>query len=144
MIRNWTAGAMLALVASVACAEASPVGLWKSIDDKTKEERSLVRISDSGGVLSGVVEKILDPAKANAVCESCPDARKDKPIVGMTILNDVRKAATEPYWEGGQILDPANGKTYKVRLTPQEDGKRLEVRGFIGPFYRNQYWVRVQ
>jgi uncharacterized protein (DUF2147 family) len=62
----------------------------------------------------------------------------------MTIVEGVKKSAAEPYWDGGTILDPNNGKTYKVRLTPRDGGKLLEVRGFIGPFYRNQTWTRIE
>jgi uncharacterized protein (DUF2147 family) len=62
----------------------------------------------------------------------------------MTILEGVRKAAGEDYWDDGTILDPNNGKVYKVRLTPKDGGKTLQVRGFIGPFYRNQTWLRVE
>jgi uncharacterized protein (DUF2147 family) len=62
----------------------------------------------------------------------------------MTILDGVKKHADEPYWDGGKILDPNNGKTYRVRLTPMEGGKELQVRGYFGPFYRNQVWQRVE
>ena len=62
----------------------------------------------------------------------------------MTILEGVKRDGAQNHWEGGTILDPNNGKVYKVRLTPKDGGKTLEVRGFIGPFYRNQTWVRVE
>ena len=132
------------LVASLAHAQTTPVGLWKTIDDETKQEKSYVRIVDAGGALSGKVEKLLDPAKQDAKCDKCSDARKGQPILGMTILEGVRKNADEPYWDGGTILDPNNGKTYRVRLTPEEGGRELEVRGYIGPFWRNQRWLRVE
>ncbi len=134
----------LLAAAGTALAQATPAGLWKTIDDETKQEKSLVRISDNGGVFTGTIEKLTDPAKADSKCEKCEGAKKDQPIVGMTIIEGVKKNADEPYWDGGTILDPNNGKTYKVRLTPKDDGKTLEVRGFIGPFYRNQTWLRVQ
>jgi uncharacterized protein (DUF2147 family) len=140
---------VLALAAFVmhaaALAQATPVGLWKSIDDETKKEKSLVRIVDTGGVLSGTIEKLLDPEKQNDVCDKCSDDRKGKPIVGMTIIRHAKVAADDPAtWTGGEIMDPNNGKTYKLRLKPQDGGKALEVRGYIGPFYRNQTWIRVE
>ena len=134
---------VLAFTAGAAFAQASPVGLWKTIDDETKQEKSLVRISESAGVLSGRIEKIVDPAKQDSVCDKCEDARKGQKVLGMTIVEGVKKNAGEPYWDGGTILDPNNGKTYKVRLTPKDGGKTLEVRGFIGFLYRNQTWQRV-
>ena len=134
----------LALSCAGAFAQATPAGLWKTIDDDTKQERSLVRITDNGGTLAGKVEKLMDASKQDASCEKCTDARKDKPILGMTILEGVKKNPDEAYWDSGTILDPNNGKTYKVRLTPKDGGKTLEVRGFIGLFYRNQQWIRVE
>lgn len=137
-------GFLLAALAAQA-QTATPVGLWKTIDDETKQEKSYVRIVEGGdGALSGKVEKLLDPAKQDARCEQCTDARKGQPILGMTILEGVRKASEAPYWEAGTILDPNNGKTYRVRLTPKDGGRSLEVRGYLGPFYRNQTWQRVE
>ena len=132
---------------SLAFAQATPVGLWKTIDDDGKTEKSLVRITNDNGVYTGKVEKIFDPAKADAKCDKCDDDRKDKPIVGMTIINGVKQDAEENnLFDGGQILDPANGKTYRVRLKPTEGGKKLEVRGYIGmPMLgRTQTWIRAE
>ena len=143
-MRDAMFAAAVALLAEVAFAQATPVGLWKTIDDETKQEKSHVRIVESAGVLSGKVEKLLDPAKQDTKCDKCTDARKDQPVLGMAIIEGVKKSADDPYWDGGTILDPNNGKTYKVRLTPKDGGKTLEVRGFIGPFFRNQTWIRVE
>jgi uncharacterized protein (DUF2147 family) len=134
------------LVQAAAFAQASPAGLWKTIDDDTKQEKSLVRIADNGGVLSGRIEKLLDPAaKADAVCDKCTDERKDKPIVGMTILRNLKQNADDKeWWDGGDVTDPNNGKVYKARLRTIEGGKKLQMRGYMGPFYRTQTWIRVE
>ena len=129
---------------SVAMAQASPAGVWKTIDDETRIEKSTVRITEAGGVLSGKIEKITDPAKQDDKCDKCEGAKKDQRVMGMTIIEGVKKNPDEVYWDGGTILDPNNGKVYKVRLTPRDGGKTLEVRGFIGPFFRNQTWQRVE
>lgn len=138
--------ALLGLASSLAFAQMSPVGLWRTIDDETKAEKSLVRITEAGGVMTGKVEKIADPAKANANCTPCTDERKDKPVLGMTILRGVKPSSDAGTWEGGDILDPNNGKIYKVRLKPIDGGKQMEVRGFIGVALlgRTQTWVRVE
>ncbi|MBK1615658.1 hypothetical protein CKO44_19545 [Rubrivivax gelatinosus] len=141
--RSWI-GFALAVAASTAMAQATPQGLWRTIDDDSGKEKSLVRIVDNGGVFGGRIEKLLDATKQDVKCDKCSDARKGQPVLGMTILENVRKNADEPYWDGGTILDPNNGKSYRVRLTPKDGGKTLEVRGFIGPFYRNQTWQRVE
>lgn len=143
MHKTLIATALLAM-AGAAFAQATPVGLWKTIDDETKAEKSYVRITEAGGALTGRIEKLLDPAKQEARCDKCEGARKDQPILGMTILENVKKDGEAGYWEGGTILDPNNGKTYRVRVTPQDGGKALQVRGYIGPFYRNQTWLRVE
>ena len=143
MLKTLFAAALLA-AATLAMAQATPAGLWRTIDDETKQERSLVRITEVGGVLTGKVEKVTDPTKQDSTCDKCSDARKDQKVIGMTIVEGVKKNPDEAYWDGGTILDPNNGKVYKVRMTPKDGGKALEVRGFIGPFYRNQQWLRVE
>ncbi len=137
---------LLTLAAVSAFAQMSPVGLWKTIDDDTKKEKSLVRITESNGVFSGRIEKLLDPdTKQDAVCEKCSDDRKDKPVLGMTIMRGVKQNADDPaVYDAGHILDPNNGKTYRVRIKPVDGGKRLEMRGYIGPFYRTQVWQRIE
>ncbi len=145
-MRRAFASALMA-VAGFAHAQMSPVGLWKQIDDETRLERALVRIVDAGGVLSGSVEKILDPARAAMVCDLCPGDLKGKPMLGLTIIRGMtRNAKDKNLWDGGEILDPNNGKTYKARLTPQDGGKALAVRGYIGTplLGRTQTWVRVE
>ena len=128
-----------------AFAQATPVGLWKTIDDETRQEKSLVRIDDSGGTLSGKVEKISDPAKQDSKCDKCTDERKDKPVLGMVIVRNAKQSADDnEIWDGGDILDPNNGKVYRLRLKPLDGGKVLQVRGYIGPFFRNQTWLRVE
>ena len=87
------------------------------------------------------------PDKADAKCDECTDERKDQPVLGMTILRGVKPdAADKGTWDGGDILDPNNGKIYKVRLKPVDGGKKLDVRGYIGmPMLgRTQTWMRVE
>ena len=146
-MKNKMAIALAAFVVhAAALAQATPVGLWKTIDDETKKEKSLVRIADNGGVLTGRIEKVLDPtAKPDDVCDKCTDERKGKPIVGLTIIRNAKPdEADKALWTGGDITDPNNGKTYRLRLKPLDGGKHLEVRGYIGPFFRNQTWIRVE
>jgi uncharacterized protein (DUF2147 family) len=137
--------ATLAFVAhSLAFAQATPAGLWKTIDDDGKTEKSLVRITDNGGVLSGKIEKLLDPNdKGDAVCDKCNDDRKGKPVVGLTILRNLKKGDDE-WYEGGDVTDPKNGKVYRAKVRTLEGGKQLQMRGYIGPFYRTQTWIRVE
>jgi uncharacterized protein (DUF2147 family) len=144
-MKKTLATAFLLALGAPAMAQMSPVGLWQSLDEKSGEPKSEVRITDSGGVLSGKVERVLrKDANPQAVCEKCTDDRKDQPMVGLEIIRGAQQAAGKPVWEGGKILDPENGKNYTLKLTPVEGGSKLEVRGSIGPFGRTQTWVRVQ
>jgi len=144
-IKHFAAGLGLGLFAALAPAQTTPAGLWKTIDDETRAEKSYVRLTEAGGVLTGKIEKLIDPTKQNDVCDKCTDERKGKPILGMTIVRNARQDADDKaVWTGGDITDPNNGKIYRLRLKPVDGGKTLEVRGYIGPFYRNQTWIRVE
>ena len=144
MTRFFFAAALLA--AGPALAQMTPVGLWRSIDDQTGQARAEISIKDNGrGGLNGKVERSLQAvASPEPNCNLCTDDRKGQPKIGLEIIRDAKKAGADAVWEGGTILDPENGKTYKLRLTPIEGGARLQVRGYIGPFYRTQVWQRVQ
>jgi uncharacterized protein (DUF2147 family) len=138
--------ATLFTFAGAALAQATPVGVWKTIDDKTKAEKAQIRITESGGVFSGKIEKLLAAdAKPDAVCDKCEDDRKDKPMVGLEVIRGVKKSE-DNLWDGGTILDAGEGKVYKVRLQAADGGKKLEVRGYVGlPMLgRTQTWIRVE
>ena len=144
-MKSTLAAILFASLALPALAQMSPVGTWHTMDEKTGEIKSQIVISEAGGVVSGKIDKVLrKDAKPDAVCDECSDDRKGKPIVGLEIIRGAKKAAGKDVWEDGKILDPENGKNYTLRLTPIEGGKKLEVRGSIGPFGRTQTWIRIQ
>lgn len=139
-----------ALIASVLAAplawaqDGSPVGLWKTIDDSSGKPAALVRISENQGELTGRIEKLFRAADEdqNPKCVACTDARKNQPIIGMTIVSGLKKDGD--HYAGGEILDPKDGKVYKSKLTVQDGGKKVDVRGYIGVpmFGRSQTWLR--
>jgi uncharacterized protein (DUF2147 family) len=123
----------------------SPAGLWQSIDDKTNKPRSLIRISEHNGEYRAVIEKGLLPTDTgDAICDKCKDERKNQPIIGMTIVKGMRQNGDK--YDGGNILDPEEGKVYKCKMTLNEAGDQLEVRGYIGISLlgRSQIWTRVE
>lgn len=136
----------LALASFAAFAQATPIGTWTTVDDKTKQPKSVVEIYEtSSGTLAGRVTEILQSERGpNPVCDKCTGERKDKPVKGMVILWGIKKVGDT--WEGGQILDPATGKTYSVKVRPIDGGSKLEVRGFMGfsLLGRTQVWNRRQ
>jgi len=148
-LKNLAVACLLAGAALGAAAQAtSPAGLWRTIDDSSKKDKSLVRIVEANGVYTGKVEKIVDPdSPKDAVCKDCSDERKDKPILGMTIIRNMKQSGDDKtVFEGGDILDPNNGKVYKSKMKLIDGGSKLEVRGFIGISLlgRTQTWVRAE
>jgi uncharacterized protein (DUF2147 family) len=135
------------LTAGSSFAQMTPVGTWHTIDDKTGEAKAEIQIFDKDGALSGrVVKSLRNDSSAKKTCEDCKDDRKGQTIIGMEIIRGVKPdSSAENLWaNGGKILDPENGKEYTVKMVPQEGGKKLQVRGYIGPFYRTQTWLRAQ
>ena len=125
--------ALVALVAASAFAQSSPVGLWRNVDDKTGEVKAEIRIVETPQGLRGRIEKVLKKdAKPDDVCDKCDDDRKNQPMKGLEIIR------------GDRILDPENGHEYRLQLTPVEGGAKLQVRGYFGPFFRTQTWIRAQ
>jgi uncharacterized protein (DUF2147 family) len=126
-------------------AQNTPVGLWQSIDDATGKPRAEIRITEAKGLFTGFIERSLHPTPAGTIllCELCPDDRKNKPLIGLDIIRNIKPSTDAQVWDGGEILDPDKGKLFKLRLQLLDDGKRLQVRGYIGPFFRNQTWIRI-
>ena len=119
--------------------EATPVGVWMTIDDETGKARSLVRIWEHDGKLYGRITKLLE--NPGAICQRCEGAWKDQPIEGMTIVWDMEPDGDA--WAGGRVFDPEKAKSYRATFELVGED-RLEVRGHVGPFSRKQVWQRVE
>lgn len=126
----------------------SPVGLWKTIDDETGKPKAIVQISETRDqTLTGRILKIYPRPgyDQHELCAACTGANHNKPIVGLVILeNLVHDKKNTDEWNGGNILDPKNGKTYHCTIQLLNKGERLRVRGYIGLplFGRSQTWLR--
>lgn len=119
-------------------------GKWKTIDDETKEPKSIVELFERNGKMFGRIVKLYrKPGEdQDPVCDDCEkdDPRYNKKIIGMEIVREMVLADGE--YSDGDILDPANGKVYKCRIWLE--GNDLKVRGYWGPFYRTQTWLKAQ
>lgn len=137
-----TVGLLLATAAWAAVD--TPVGTWTQVDDATGKPKSIIEITQlPDGTLQGVVRQVLfSDQGTDPVCDKCTGERRGKPVVGMVIMWGVRKDGK--VWDGGQVLDPSNGKTYKVKLSMDDNGRKLDVRGYVGMplFGRTQTWLR--
>jgi uncharacterized protein (DUF2147 family) len=121
---------------------ASPLGAWKTFDDKTGEARAIVRIYEQGGKLFGRIEQSFKPGAATRVCAVCTDERKNQPIIGLVIIRNLKRDGNE--YNGGDILDPESGSVYRCKMHLEQDGARLVLRGYIGfsLLGRSQTWQR--
>lgn len=118
------------------------VGIWKTIDDETNQPKSHVELYIKNGKLYGKVVKLLNNDQENPLCTECEGDLYNQPILEMQIVNGLSKRKSDWYKKLG-ILDPNNGKVYDCKLW-LEDENTLNVRGFLGPFYRTQTWYRVE
>lgn len=146
--RHWLALSILLLVAAplssseAAPAAATPVGVWKTVDEDTGKDKALVQVEERGGELQGRIAHLFSPSEPNPVCDQCEGERRNQPITGMQILWGFKRSGQG--WSDGHILDPENGKTYKAKLQLQQGGAVMEVRGYLGvsALGRTQRWVR--
>ncbi|MGV8947123.1 MAG: DUF2147 domain-containing protein [Lutibacter sp.] len=120
----------------------SIIGKWKTIDDETGKERSIVEIYQEEGKINVKISKLLVKSEENRVCEKCKGANKNKPLKGLVIINGLIKDGDE--WNGARILDPKTGSEYKCYITLETPDK-LKVRGYLGfaLLGRTQYWHKV-
>ena len=142
-----TALLWLALLCSASgMANDSPVGLWLSIDDNNGKPRAEIRITEEPTGLTGRISRNLLPNDPNVVqlCTKCVDERKDTPLIGMEMIRRAKRVGDSLVWEGGEILDPDKGQPYRLQLKLVDGGQRLQVRGYIGLFFRTQIWRRVE
>lgn len=124
-------------------ADLSPVGKWITISDKTQQPRSIIEIWENHEQLYGKVIKVYKEPNDTGMCINCPGKFKGKKIQGLTILWGLRQTGVDE-WRGGKILDPKTGSIYSCEIKIAPDGKKLEIRGYIGItlFGRNQTWIR--
>ncbi len=124
----------------------SVVGTWKTVDDETGKVKSYVQIFEKGGQLYGKITKLLNrkpDANPNPVCDKCKDDRKNKKVIGLEIIRNMKKDGSE--YADGTILDPNNGTVYDCKIWIDKDKPNvLNVRGYIAFFYRTQTWHRVK
>lgn len=120
----------------------SPIGLWKTIDDKTGQPRGIVRVYETDGRYFARIERSLVPGEEGKQCTACTDERKDQPFIGLVLMRNVKLENGE--YVGGDILDPDTGTTYRCNFKIGDGGKTLTVRGYIGVslFGRSQKWLR--
>lgn len=138
------ASVILFLFASTVQTSAQDIlGKWKTVDDQTGKAKSIVHIYEDNGKICGkIIDIINDEAKEN-LCNECKGEKKDKPIMGMVIFDELEKNGN--VYTGGKILDPGGGSEYNCKIwIEKENPNVLNVRGYIAFFFRTQQWVRIE
>ena len=119
------------------------LGDWKTVDDKTGDNFSIVTIyKGTDGLYYGKVAKML-VGPPNLKCDQCKGEDYNKPLEGLVIIRGMSYDKEKNQLVGGKVLDPESGKFYYGKIYPK-DGKlvlrgSLDKRGVLG---RNQTWIR--
>lgn len=128
------------MISLFSMAQSDIIGTWKTIDDETGKEKSIVKIfKATNGKYYGKIISLKDPKKKNGVCDKCTGDKKNKPLIGMLIIEGLKKDGKE--FSGGTITNPSDGKVYTCTIW--REGNTLKVRGYIGWFYKTQTWIKV-
>lgn len=120
----------------------SVFGKWRTVDDETGETKAIVEIFEKEGKLFGKVVEILNEGRKNSRCTKCSGKLKDKPIMGLPIIDGFSRDE-DGHYKGKRLTDPVKGLTVrgKVWLDP-DNPDQLKVRGYLAFFYRTQTWLR--
>ncbi len=125
------------------------VGTWKSIDDETGKAKSIIKVYKAkNGKYYGKIMELLNRGaneEKDPYCKVCPGYRKDKRVITMKIITDMKASKDLKSADSGKILDPKSGKIYKCSMKLASGGDKLEVRGYIGfsLLGRTQTWIRM-
>lgn len=119
-------------------------GKWMTIDDRTDKPKAVVEVYKKEGRIYGKILKILEEGKENAKCIKCKGDKRNKPIVGMRIIEGLKKYKDGEY-KGKTLFDPEQAMTFrcKIWLNPKNSNE-LKVRGYLAFLYRTQTWIRVE
>ncbi len=118
-------------------------GKWKTVDDRNGITKAIIEVYKEDGLMHAKVVEILEQGKEDARCTKCKGELKDKPILGMKIMDDFKKNGKGIY-KGDRLFDPEQAMTFKGRVWLDEENEdRLKVRGYLAFLYRTQTWHRV-
>mgnify|MGYP003648120778 FL=1 len=142
-MNRWLMCSVLVLF-SMGCSAQSIFGKWKTIDDRTGNPKAIISIYEEDGLMYGHVVEILEEGREDMVCGKCEGDKKDQPIVGMKIIEDVEHIGNGE-WKGKTLFDPEQAMTFRCKLWLNPDNpNELKVRGYLAFIYRTQTWLRVE
>ena len=121
-------------------------GTWKNIDDKTGSSKAILEIrQEANGTFTAKVVKVTPRPgyTPKETCINCPAPYTNKPILGMDVLTGL-KYVEGLNFSGGKIIDPLSGNIYSMKAKLSTNGKRLNLRGYVGisALGRSQTWIK--
>ena len=121
-------------------------GTWKNIDDKTGSSKAILEIrQEANGTFTAKVIKVTPRPgyTPKETCINCPAPYTNKPILGMDVLTGL-KYVEGLNFSGGKIIDPLSGNIYSMKAKLSPNGKRLNLRGYVGisALGRSQTWIK--
>ena len=141
---RWALACTLCLVITGVLGQPTPEGIWQTYDDQHTRVQAWVRIEKRGDYWVGTVDRVLDPdASPDEKCNACRGDKKGLPMTGLTIIEGIPIKSGPPVWSGGKILDPESGDEYRLEFELQNQARTLVVKGYWGPFWRTQRWIRL-
>jgi uncharacterized protein (DUF2147 family) len=143
-------GALASFVMNVpeAAAQSGPPsveGLWEH-RDSDGQPQGWFRIQQRNGVYEGQIVKMF-PKRGEDVtqfrCTRCEGEQRNAPVLGITFIKGMKRDGLR--YEDGTILDPRDGSVYSAEMELSRDGKKLNVRGYLGIslFGQTQVWERL-
>ncbi len=125
----FVAGLSMLAMSAVAQAASPPDGIWY-----TKGEESIIKVHPCGAdadALCGTLVWLKEPKQADGSLKvdklNKDPAKKNKPMVGLDILLNMKAAAD--HWKG-KAYNPEDGKLYDITFSPKEDDT-ADLRGCV-------------
>ncbi len=130
----------LSLLAIPAAMLATPAAAQSNIDGTYVDSGGYTEITVArcGSARCGEITRIIKrkPGEPNRDVHNDDPSLRDRPILGITVLQNLRW--DDGAWRG-EVYNPEDGNTYRTEVRPAANGA-LEVKGCVTLFCRTRVW----